>query len=262
MTEASLPTSLLPRERQEQIYALLQKRRFASVKDLAEALAVSEMTIRRDLAALGSRGLVERVFGGAQVLEQSGREQGYTQRLHQHQPAKELIARRARQRVFEGDTVALDASTTAVYLARELKGRNITVVTNSLLVAEAVADSNTQLIVLGGLFRPVARSLVGPMTEANLQGLHVDKTFFSAKGVTLKAGFTDSQMTEVAVKRLLIQAAAQKIALVDGSKFGHTALHTVVPLAAVDLLISDTRLPEDVQAELETSGTAWEVAGG
>ena len=69
-------------------------------------------------------------------------------------------------------------------------------------------------------------------------------------------------MTEVAVKRLLIQAAAQKIALVDGSKFGHTALHTVIPLSGVDLLISDAQPPEDVQDELEASGAVWEVARG
>lgn len=254
--------TLLPSQRQEEILNFLNRRRFASVKDLAEALGVSEMTIRRDLAVLASRGLVERVFGGAQLLEQSGREQQYSQRLYQHQAAKEFIAHRAKQMVFEGDTVALDASTTAVYLARELRGRKITVVTNSLLVAQAVADSNTQLIVLGGLFRSVAQSLVGPMTEANLQGLHVDKTFFSTKGVTAKAGFTDSHMAEVAVKRLLINAASQKIALVDGSKFGHTALHTVVPLVAVDFLISDALPPEDIRLELEAVGAVVEVASG
>lgn len=253
--------TLLPSERQERIYKLLREQRFASVKHLALALGVSEMTIRRDLAALASRGLVDRVFGGAQLPERSGWEERYAERLHQHQAAKELIARRAKEMVFEGNTVALDASTTAVYLARELRGSSITVVTNSLLVAQTLADSDTQLIVLGGLFRPVAQSLVGPMTEGNLQGIHVDKAFFSAKGVTSKAGFTDSHMAEVSVKRLLIEAAAQKIALVDSSKFGHTALYTVVPLGAVDFLISDAHPPGDIQAELEAVGVEVVVAG-
>jgi len=253
--------ALLPSQRQEEIHAFLRKRRFASVKDLAAALRVSDMTIRRDLETLASRGLVERVFGGAQLIEQSGKERQYQERLHRHQEAKLKMARRAKQMVFDGDTIALDASTTAVYLARELRGRRITVVTNSLLVAQAVADGNTQLLLLGGLLRDVSQSLVGPMTEANLQGLHVDKTFFSAKGVTLKAGFSESHMAEAAVKKLLIQVASQKIALVDGSKFGHIALYTLTPLAAVDILVSDTQPPVEIQLEFQTVGTELEVVG-
>ncbi|MCL4454410.1 MAG: DeoR/GlpR family DNA-binding transcription regulator [Deinococcus sp.] len=255
-------TTLIPSQRQEEIHALLQKRRFASVKALANALAVSEMTIRRDLEVLALRGVVERVFGGAQLVEKSGQEQGFVKRLSENTEAKERIARKALELVFDGDTVAIDASTTSVFLARQLNGREISVVTNSLLVAQALADSRTQVLVLGGSHRVVAGSLTGPVTEANLQGIHVDKVFFSAKGVSANAGFTDPHLPEVAVKRLLLAAASQRVALVDKSKFGQTALHSFAPLSGANLLISDANPPVDIRDGLEAAGASVEVASG
>ena len=237
---------LLPTQRQEEIFRILATRAFASVAELAGEIDVSDMTVRRDLDALVEQGRVQRVFGGARVRDQSASEMLYTERLERDRQAKEAIAVEASALVRDGDSVALDASTTVVYLARELRARQVTVVTNSLLVARELAGGAGQLIVLGGTYRPVARSLVGPMTEEGLRDLHVDQVFFSGKGVDARAGVTDSHLEEVAVKRAMIASAAHVVALADHSKFGRVALHTVAQMQGVDLLVTDAPPPQKI----------------
>lgn len=251
---------LLPLQRQEEIFRILATRGFASVSELAGEIAVSDMTVRRDLDALAERGRVQRVFGGARVRDQSASEVLYTERLERDRAAKEAMARLASTLVRDGDSIALDASTTAVYLARELRERPVTVVTNSLLVARELGGGG-QLIVLGGTYRPVARSLVGPMTENDADGLHVDRVFFSGKGVEAEAGVTDSHLEEVAVKRALIRGAAHVVAVTDHSKFGRVALHTVARLDRIDTLVTDAAPPKKIASVLERGDAEVLVAG-
>lgn len=253
---------LLPLQRQEEIYRILAMRGFASVAELAGEIAVSDMTVRRDLDTLEEQGLVQRVFGGARVRDQSASEALYTERLDRDRSAKEAIARTAASVVRDGDSIALDASTTAVYLARELRERPVTVVTNSLLVARELAGGSGTLIMLGGTYRPLARSLVGPMTERDFAELHVDRVFFSGKGVDAEAGVTDSHLEEVAVKRALIGGAAHVVAIADHSKYGRVALHTVASLDRVDTLVSDAPPPKKIASVLKRGDAEVLVADG
>lgn len=253
---------LLPLQRQEEIFRILAARGFASVADLASEIEVSDMTVRRDLDTLAEQGRVQRVFGGARVRDQSASEVLYTERLERDRAAKEAIARRAAALVRDGDSIALDASTTAVYLARELRERVVTVLTNSLLVARELAGGAGQLIVLGGTYRAVARSLVGAMTERDLRHLHVDRVFFSGKGVDADAGVTDSHLEEVAVKRGLIAGAAHVVAIADHSKFGRVALHTIADMDHIDTLVTDATPPEKVISVLRRGDAEVLVADG
>lgn len=243
--------ALLPLQRQEEIYRILATRGFASVADLATEIAVSDMTVRRDLDTLAGQGRVQRVFGGARVRDQSASEMIYTERLERDRAAKEAIAQAAATLVRDGDSIALDASTTAVYLARELRERPVTVVTNSLLVARELAGGTGTLIMLGGIYRPVARSLVGPMAERDLDDLHVDRVFFSGKGVDADAGVTDSHLEEVSVKRALIGGAVHVVAIADRSKFGRVALHTIARLNRIDALVTNAAPPKTIASVLE-----------
>lgn len=253
---------LLPLQRQEEIFRILATRGFASVAELAGEIAVSDMTVRRDLDALADQGLVQRVFGGARVRDQSASEALYTERLERDRAGKEAIARCAATLVRDGDSVALDASTTAVYLARELRERPVTVVTNSLLVARELAAGSGTLIVLGGTYRPLARSLVGPMTARDLSDLHVDRVFFSGKGVDAVAGVTDSHLEEVAVKRALIKGAAHVVVIADHSKFGRVALHRVARIDHIDTLVTDAAPPKKIASVLDRGDAEVLVANG
>lgn len=254
--------ALLPLQRQERIYGILSARGFASVAELAGEIDVSDMTVRRDLDALSEQGRIQRVFGGARIREQSASETLYTDRLERDRPAKEAIARCAAELVRDGDSVALDASTTAVYLAREIRERPVTVVTNSLLVAKELAGGRGQLIVLGGVYRSVARSLVGPVTEREVRDLHLDRVFFSGKALDVKAGVTDSHLEEVAVKRALIEAGAHIVAMADHTKFNRVALHTVAALDHIDLLVTDAAPPKAIAEAMQAGDAEVRVADG
>lgn len=252
----------LPSERQDRIRKILERERYVSVRDLADRVDVSDMTIRRDLETLAERGIVKRVFGGAQVAESTAIEQVYVERILQNREAKEKMADRALAFVRDGDTVALDGSTTSVYLARRLKGRNVVVVTNSLLIAQEVADADMEVVLPGGVLRSRTLCLVGPVAERTLAEFHVDTLFFSTGGLHATHGLTDTHDLEAAAKRHLFQIAARKIGLIDATKFGKKALHPLTSLDTVDVLIADAAPPAAIREALEAQGVRLEVAHG
>lgn len=239
----------------------MKVRRFSSVKELSEVLGVSEMTIRRDLRLLEQKGLVRRVFGGAQLVEpQMALEESYEKRLVKGKEAKEAIARFAKRFVVPGDTVVLDGSTTALCLAREIKNLQITVSTNSVLIAGALIGGEAQVLVVGGELRFLSQTLVGPLAEETLSHLHPDKAFFSAKGL-IAQGFMDSHLGEVAVKQVMLRMASQRIALLDSSKFGVKGLYTLAYLEQVDSLVTEAPPPEELQKALQEASVTLYIAG-
>lgn len=257
----TMPTKgALPQQRQEEVFRILAQQGFASVTELAEAIGVSEMTVRRYLDAMEEEGRVQRVFGGARVKEQSGSEVLYTDRLERDRGAKEAMARCAASMVEDGDSVALDGSTTVAYLARRLRERSITAVTNSLLTAKELAGGTARVIVLGGVYRHVTRSLVGPQTERDARSFHVDRVFFSCRGLDAAAEVTDSHLEEVAVKQALISGGGQTTVVADQSKFERVALHTVATFKDVQFLVTDAVPPKRLSDALRRGGTEVKVA--
>jgi DeoR family fructose operon transcriptional repressor len=253
--------SLLTERRQEILRRALTQR-FVRVKELAESLAVHEMTIRRDLDMLAEQGLLERVHGGARLKQRASDEVSYHLRAASHVEAKERIAREALALVQDNDTVAIDASTTGLALARLLSGKVVTAIVTSLDAANVLSASGTPHILVGGNFHAPARSYVGPLTSAALTRLNPDKVFFSAKGFTPHAGFSDAHLPEVEVKQKLIASAGVVVALLDHSKFGRTALGTIATPKEVDILITDRLLEDDFMAVFDRFGTRVIVAEG
>ena len=231
---------MLPSERQRYIRQLALERGILRISDLANRFGVSEMTIRRDLEALEGAGHIERRFGGAVVAEQAASETSYAIRLKAHQLQKQAIARYAATLVQEGDTVAIDASTTGLALARELARRAVTVVTNSLDAAQELRNGRATVIVVGGWLRQAAGSFAGPLALQALRDLRVDQSFISAKGVLIPDGLLDSDLSEAEVKRAMLEGAARITALIDASKFGKRALGRISGFEAIDLLVTDT----------------------
>ena len=245
---------LLPSERQQRIRQLAMKQTVLRVSDLSSTFGVSEMTIRRDLEALEGAGHIERTFGGAVALEQASFESSYSVRLQTHTLQKEAIASYASSLIQDGDTVALDASTTALILARKLNGRGITVLTNSLDSAQALRNSQTKVVLTGGYLRQVAGSFTGPLAVQTIKALRVDHAFISAKGVLIPDGLMDSDIDEVEVKRSFITSATNATALIDSSKFGKHALSKICDLDKLGLVLTDSNLNPDVQDKLGAHG--------
>ena len=252
---------MLPTERRRIILEQILVARTIPLKDLAHALAVHEVTIRRDLSELEREGLIEIVRGGARILEQAQADIAYEMRANRELLAKQAIAKEAIKLVQDGDTIALDASTTSLEVARALANRGrVHVLVSGLEAANVLAASKTPFTVLGGTFNPVARGFSGPITELVLGKLHPDKVFFSVKGLSLKAGLTDASLIEAEVKTRLIQSSKSAIALVDHSKFGATAFTTIIDLQELDSLITDKDPDANTKKWLLGSGLKLIVA--
>ena len=251
----SIGDTLVPAERHQHILRLALGERIVRIKDLARTLGVHEMTIRRDLDTLAEAGLLQRVHGGARLVQQAGAEVAYTLRAAQQVDAKLRLARAALTLIDEGDVVGFDASTTALTLAQLLGGVPVQAVVTGLDIANALAAAKVPFTLIGGTFHERARSFVGSMVTHSLARLHLDTVFFSAKGLSVKAGFTDAHLPEVEVKERLIATGGKVVALLDSSKLGLEAFSRIVPLDQIDVLITDV----DPSAELKEALGAADI---
>jgi DeoR/GlpR family transcriptional regulator of sugar metabolism len=198
------------------------------------------MTVRRDLDQLADQGQLERIHGGARLSDRTSEELSHHLRASQNAEEKEQIALAALSLIQDGETVALDASTSCLSLAKLLRSRDIQAVVTSLDAAEVLASAGVPFILVGGTFHAPARSFVGGFFHHPLSRLHPDKVFFSAKGYTPETGFTDPYLPEVEAKIGLNRSATLVIALMDSSKFGRRSLATIANTDEVDVVITDT----------------------
>lgn len=207
---------------------------------LAARLAVSEATIRRDLAQLAAAGLVQRIHGGAAPVPDTEVDRPFAEVADEAAAAKRSIGRRAAELVEDGDVVLLDIGTTTEALARELRERPVTVITPSLAVLDALRDDPTvDLILLGGALRRRYHSLVGPLTEDSLRQIRARTVFLGTSGVSPTGDILDTTSVEIGTKRALLASADHVVLLADHSKFPGTGVLRVTDLHAVDQLVTD-----------------------
>jgi DeoR/GlpR family transcriptional regulator of sugar metabolism len=248
---------LFLQERLGQIVTLLQKEGRVSVADLSDHFGVSAVTIRNDLTSLQHQGLLVRTHGGAVTRPDLNMEPpAFALRKELHWAEKERIGRAAAALVRDGDSVALDASTTAWQIARHLKDRQeLTVVTNGLFIALEFLDSPGVTVVMpGGALRVASASLVGDHGACILERYHVQKGFFGAGGFTLEEGLTDTNQYEVELKQRMVERSKQVIAVVDSSKWGQVTFASLASVAKLDHVITDQAAPEVMVAELRGRG--------
>jgi DeoR/GlpR family transcriptional regulator of sugar metabolism len=240
----------------EQVLRILETRDSVQVAELAETFSVSEVTVRSDLSTLARQGLVARVRGGVRALNQGQSEVGFDLRLRLEVERKRAIAGAAAAMVGEGEAVALDASTTAYYLALELRSkRELVVVTNGLLVATALADApGISVLVTGGMLRLSAMSLVGDLGTDVLRTTRINKGFLGARGLSLERGLMDLNPDEVRIKQEMADACEQVYGILDGTKWHRSALLTFAPVEVLTGIVTDSGAPGD---EVE----AWRAAG-
>ena len=221
------------------------------VTDLARVLGASQASIRRDLALLEDQGLIERPHGSARLASAVRSEVGHKAREDQNLPAKRAIAALAYGLLRPGMTLLLDAGTTVLQLARQIKLAPIplTIVTNGLAVAQELAEvPQIQLCILGGRLRPGHQSLVGPLAEEMLAGLWLDQAILGASALDGDLCLTSFDADEARLNAVMAQRAARLTVLADHSKLGPRATITVRTLIGADQLITD-RLPPPPIAE-------------
>jgi len=242
---------MLNEERRREILALLNRDGRVLVKDLARHFRISQITIRKDLEFLDGQGVVQRTHGGAlplqagALLDPSLREK---EKLHRKQ--KTLIAEAAARLVEEGQSVLLDSGTTTTAIARALKDMaQLTVITNAINIAAELAGTNVEVILTGGMLRKNSFSLVGPLAERTLRQLSADVLFLGVDGFDTKAGLFTPNLLESEVNRAMVEIARRTIAVCDSSKFGRRSLCNIMPVTAVQEVITDKQISKsDLQA--------------
>jgi DeoR/GlpR family transcriptional regulator of sugar metabolism len=245
-------------ERRQLILEMVRANGAVSLRELARVVQTSEVTVRRDVRALEAEGLLDRRHGGAVLPGGFTRESGFPQKSHLATAEKTAIADLAAGLVEDGEAIVVGAGTTTQELARRLaRVAGLTVVTNSLLVAQALAHANrVEVVMTGGTLRGSNYGLVGSGAEQALQGLRVSRAFLSGAGLTAERGLSTSNMLAASVDRALVQAAAEVVVLADHTKLGADTMFQTVPTDRIMHLVTDEPDVEDERAHTELQALA------
>jgi DeoR/GlpR family transcriptional regulator of sugar metabolism len=223
---------------------LLQSEGAVTVTDLQERFGVSSMTARRDLAVLADRGVAKRTHGGAVLPSIATGEHSFHQRLRDAPEAKTRLAEAAFELLVPGETVFLDASTTTFFLARLIAARGLAqrVITNSLPVLYELSGSDqadVELVAIGGTFRRLTSSYVGPAAVRSVREHFADRLLMSITGVATSGMMTDADVLEAEVKRTMLEQSEQSVLLLDDSKLAARGRQAIAPVKAVSLVLAD-----------------------
>lgn len=253
---------MLPEQRKQRIIEYLSRNTFGDVPALVDMLQVSPATIRRDLSELADRGSIIRTHGGASLSVQGmGHEPSYHSRAKENVTAKQAIATFAKEYVHEGEVIAIDVGSTALEFAKGLRDhRNITVFTANILVAEALANSDINVILVGGTLRKRELSVAGPIAVQIITQFYFDKFFLGTAGVSIADGLTDFSVDDVDVKKAFLTHAKEVIALADHTKLGRISFAKICPLNRVSQLFTDAAADPGFIDELHSAGIQVVVA--
>jgi DeoR/GlpR family transcriptional regulator of sugar metabolism len=253
--------AVLVEERRQRVLDLVNRQGFVALVDLAQAINVSESTIRRDLDHLHQQGLLKRTHGGAIYTADGLGLPALEDRSTSQIEEKRLIAQATAARIHDGDAVLLDGGTTTLEVARLLVGRSLQIVTNSLPIANLFANRHeTDLVILGGYVYPKTGVALGPLTVRMLPDLHVHQAILSVGGITAK-GLFNSNLLLVETERQMLRCADEVVVVADHTKIGRQALAFLCELSAIDTLIVDNRLTAEQRALLDQSEVRLIVAG-
>lgn len=252
-------------ERRQSLLDVLRKQPGLRVPELAQTLEVSEGTVRNDLNALEDEGRLKRVHGGAVLNDQDQfKNNSFLLRFQKNAAAKLAIAREAAVLVNDGDSILLDASSTAYYLARELSDRKkLRVMTNGFEVARELAqNSSNTVILIGGVVNNDSSSVTGLLSEKIIAEMHIEKAFFSCSGFSLERGMTEVHFAEAQLKRKAIESSQQVIAMVDSTKFGKEDLTPFARIDQIAHLITDSNLSPEWVERFKHAGVKFTLCEG
>lgn len=238
--------ALLSNVRREKILELIREDGSAKVVDLAKIFKVTEVTIRNDLEKLENKGLIVKEHGGAFLKNIKSQVEALSLSNRDNMAQKEIIANKAIEFIEAGDTVILDSGTTTTEIAKRMIGlRDITVITNALNIAVMLGtEKGIDVIMTGGEFKPPTLSLTGQKAADFFEGLNVQKLFLATAGISLKSGLTYPSISDLIVKKAMIDAADITYLVADSSKVGKNALASLGALSLIDFLITDDGLDQ------------------
>jgi DeoR/GlpR family transcriptional regulator of sugar metabolism len=237
---------LLPKQRREKIIELIREDGHAKVIVLSKIFKVTEVTIRQDLEKLEREGHLKREHGGAFLKNVESHVRNITLRNQDNLHDKAVIAVRALKLIQDGDTIILDSGSTTTEIAKILRGfKNLTVITNALNIALILGgEPGISLVLTGGEFKAPTLSLTGQKAADFFSNLHVDKLFLATAGISLKSGLTYPSISDIVVKRAMIESADIVVLVADSSKIGKNSFASLGALSLIDYLITDSKIKE------------------
>lgn len=242
---------MLAIERRNEILEKLQNEKKVVVGELSRLYNVSEETIRRDLEKLENDGYAIKSYGGAVLNENSNLEVAFDVRKNYNVVEKQKISELISALVNDGDSLILDASSTAVAIAKKIKEKkDLTVITNSVeILVELFEKSDWHVLSTGGIAQERSFALVGAQTDRMLECYHADKVIISCKGIGENGDFSDSDELHAGNKKTMLNCATEKILAIDHTKFGRRAFSKIGELSDLTLIVTDEK-PEEKWLEL------------
>jgi DeoR/GlpR family transcriptional regulator of sugar metabolism len=238
---------MMGNKRREKILELIREDGSAKVIKLAKIFKVSEVTIRQDLEKLELEGFILREHGGAFLKNVEEGVKSITLLNQENIEKKQKIGKKAAELIENGDAIILDSGSTTTEIAKNLLGRKgLTVITNALNIALILgAEPGIELIVTGGEFKPPTLSLTGQKAADFFEDIHVDKLFLATAGISLRSGLTYPSLSDIVVKKAMIDAADTTYLVADSTKIGKNAFASLGALSLIDYIITDP----DIAAE-------------
>ncbi|MBM1105856.1 DeoR/GlpR transcriptional regulator [Aurantibacter crassamenti] len=237
---------MLANQRKEKILELLKEDGSAKVADLAKLFKVTEVTVRQDLEKLEKKGLIVREHGGAFLKNMEDQVRNFSLTNQENLELKEAIALKCLDFIEMGDTIILDSGSTTTEIAKKLVGfKNLTVITNALNIALMLGtEPGIEVIMTGGEFKPPTLSLTGQKAADFFEGLNVQKLFLATAGISLKSGLTYPSISDLVVKKAMLDAANVSYLVADSTKIGVNALASLGALSLIDYFITDSGMKE------------------
>lgn len=237
---------MMANQRRDKILELIKEDGSAKVIDLAKIFKVTEVTIRQDLEKLEKDGLVVREHGGAFLKNVENQVRAFSLAHQENMDKKERIARKCLEFIESGDTIILDSGSTTTEIAKKIKGfRNVTVITNALNIALMLgAEPGIEVVMTGGEFKPPTLSLTGQKAADFFEGLNVQKLFLATAGISLKSGLTYPSISDLVVKKAMIDAAEMTYLVADSTKIGKSAFASLGALSLIDYIITDAGIED------------------
>lgn len=231
------------KERQNRILDALTKHEKLEVKELAEMMEVSQVTIRKDLDALTKQGLIIRNHGYATLNNSDD----MNNRLAYHYEMKQRIAKKVCEDIHDGETIMIESGSCCALVALEIaqSKKNITIITNSAFIADYIRNEEVKVILLGGEYQASSQVLVGPITINNAKNFFVDKYFIGADGFSEKSGFTGKDYLRAETVREIAKQATQVIVVTESEKFGHIGTVNLLDTKNVAKVYTDTHIPQE-----------------
>ena len=204
-------------------------------------------TIRRDLQLLEEKGYIKRIHGGAIINDESMSELTFFQKKVKNSVNKESIGLYAASLVNDGETIAIDTSTTTIQMLKHIKTKQINVISNSIdVIEELMGNPSIQVISTGGIVRNNTRAMVGPVAEKSIKNFIVDKAFMGANSIDINYGIASTHIIETEIKKTMISIARKVIFLCESSKFDQINLSKVCTLEDVDYIVTDKGIENDI----------------